>query len=169
MEDEKTMNEEEPQEFWGEAKCGIWVSDLGNSKDQITQYRGRNVIRKTVTIKKKVKIKGVEKILTKEIQKRFQVARLVLECFPMQECPFQRDGWGNHEGKGIVLWENGNELDDRADNLSWQAHGPGWTKEQTEEACALTQRAIEELGMQEKTPAMKAYYLQLKNRKKAKK
>ena len=153
MEDEKTMNEGEPQEFWGEAKCGIWVSDLGNSKDQITQYRGRNVIRKTVTIKKKVKIKGVEKTLTKEIQKRYQVARLVLECFPHQEA-YQDEGLGNHKGKGIVVWIDKNELNDRAE-MAWKALAGQKNKWRT----GAEKKAIEELGL---TETWSEYYASIK-------
>ena len=150
MEDEKTM------ELWAETE-GIEISNLGNSKDPITQYRGRNVIRKSVTIKKKVQIKGVEKTLTKEIQKRYQVARLVLECFPppyMMQC----SGQGNFLGRGTVVWKDGNSLNCTASNLMWKWSGPGWTEAQTLKLQGYIKKAMEELSLTEKYPS---YYLKL--------
>ena len=73
MEDEKTM------EFWAETQ-GIMISNLGNSKDSITIHKGHHTIRKRVTIDGKT------------IYKRFQVARLVLECFPQTLC-FKTKAW----------------------------------------------------------------------------
>ena len=151
MEDEKTM------ELWAETK-GIEISNLGNSKDPITIHKGHRTIRKRITIKQKVQIKGVEKTLTKEIKKRYLVARLVLECFPSQ-LVYQEEGLGNHKGKGIVVWEDGNELNDRADNLRWHWEGAGWTEEQMENRRSLVQKAIEELGL---TETWSEYYASIK-------
>ena len=132
-------------EFWAE-HSGIMISNLGNSRDPITEYRGRNVIRKTVTINGKT------------VQKRYQVARLVLECFPpdvMMQCA----GLGNHEGKGTVVWKDGNELNDSADNLMWKWDGPGWTEAQMKKRRGYIKRALEELNLTEKYPE---YYADLK-------
>ena len=125
-------------EFWGYTRCGIWVSDLGNVRDlEVTIHKGHRTVRKNVTID------GAT------VKKRFQVAKLVLECFPYEECPFQAEGLGNHEGKGTAHWDNGNELDDRACNLCWVGDGPGWTTEQMVEKHTLQIRAMDKLKLVE--------------------
>ena len=127
-------------EIWDE-HAGIMVSSYGNVGVPTQVYRGRNVVRKMITVDGKV------------VEKRYLVARLVLECFPPDEID-QCNGLGNHNGKGTVVWLDGNELNDRADNLIWKWDGPGWTKEQKKYHNELISRSIEKLGLEEKYPEL---------------
>ena len=139
-------------ELWGQVK-GILVSNLGNSKSPITIHQGHRTIRKRVTID------------GKSVQKRYQVARLVLELFP-PEMAYQDEGLGNHEGKGTVVWEDGNELNDRADNLRWKWNGPGWTEALMADRGILVQKAIEALKL---TEDMSEFYESVKEKNAARK
>ena len=130
-----------PLEFWEEHSSGITISSLGNSHSPITIHRGRKVIRKT----------------EEKIQKRYHLARLVLECFPppyMMQC----SGQGNFLGRGTVVWKDGNSLNCSASNLMWKWSGPGWTEAQTLKLQGYIKKAMEDLSLTEKYPS---YYLKL--------
>ena len=73
---------------------------------------------------------------------------------------FQDEGLGNHEGNGTVEWQDGNELNDSADNLMWDWNGPGWTDAQIKQRNGYIQRAMEELALTEKYPE---FYAQKKS------